>query len=67
MIAILEWTQSNVQQNIEQLQTPKNGSYNKQKVNNNRTTALERTAAQATRGLKCILQVPNLGPRFCCC
>ena len=44
MIAILEWTYSNVQQNIEQLQTPHNGSNNKQKVNNNRTTALERTA-----------------------
>ena len=46
MIAKLEGTQSNVQQNIEQLQTPShNGSNNKQKVNNNRTTALERTAA----------------------
>ena len=44
-----------------------NGSNNKQKVNNNRTTALERTAAQATGGLKCILLVPNLRPRFCCC
>ena len=36
-----------------------NGSYNKQEVNNDRTTALERTAAQATGGgggwwLKCI-------------
>ena len=41
MIAILEWTQSNVQQYIEQSQTRNN----KQKVNNNRTTALERTAA----------------------
>ena len=28
-----------------------NGSNNKQKVNNNRTTALERTAAQASGGL----------------
>ena len=52
MIAKLEWTLSNVQQNIEQLQTPtmgvtdsNNGSNNKQKINNNRTTALERTAA----------------------
>ena len=45
MIAKLEWTYSKVQQNIEQLQTPTNGSYNKQQVNNNRTTALERTAA----------------------
>ena len=31
-----------------------NGSNNKQRVNNNRTTALEQTAALATRGLKCI-------------
>ena len=44
-----------------------NGSNNKQKINNNRTTALERTSAQATGGLKCILLVPNLCPRFCCC
>ena len=44
MIATLEWTQSNVQQNKEQLQTPIIGSNNKQKVDNNRTTALERTA-----------------------
>ena len=43
------------------------GSNNKQKVNNNRTTAPERTAAQATGGLKCTLLVPNLFPRFCCC
>ena len=41
-----------------------NGSNNKQKVNNNRTTALERTAALATGGLKCILLVPNLCPRL---
>ena len=38
MIAKLEWTQSNVQQNIEQLQ-----SNNKQQINNNRTTAFEWT------------------------
>ena len=44
-----------------------NGNNNKQKVNNNRTIALERTAAYATGGLKCILLVPNLCPRFCCC
>ena len=44
-----------------------NGSNNKQKVNSNRTSALERTAALATGGLKCILLVPNLRPRFCCC
>ena len=45
MIAILERTQSNVQQNIEQLQTPTMGVTIKKKVNNNRTTALERTVA----------------------
>ena len=33
-------------------------------VSNNRTTAIERTAALATGGLKCILLVPNLRPRF---
>ena len=44
-----------------------NGRNNKQQVNNNRTAALERTAALATGGLKCILLVPNLRPRFCCC
>ena len=41
MIAILQWPENNVQQNIEQLQTPTMGV----KVNNNRTYALERTAA----------------------
>ena len=44
-----------------------NGSDNEQKVNDNRTTALEPTAALATRGLKCILLVSILRPRFCCC
>ena len=45
MIAILERTQSNVQQNIEQLQIPTVGVTINKKVNNNRTTALERTTA----------------------
>ena len=45
MIAKLEGTKSNVQQNIEQLQNSHNGSNNQQQVNNNRTTALERIAA----------------------
>ena len=41
-----------------------NGSNNKQKVNNNRTTALERTAAQATGekekvDLHCLVKVCN--------
>ena len=39
-----------MQQNIEQLQTPTMGVTTK-KVNNNRTTALERTAALAPGGL----------------
>ena len=47
MIAILEWTYSNVQQIIKHrtITDSHNGSNNKQKVNNNRITALERTAA----------------------
>ena len=47
MIAKLEWTQSNAQQNIEQLQNPTM----EVTINNNRTTALERAAAKATGGL----------------
>ena len=39
MIAKLEWTLSNTQQNIEQLQNPVMGIT----INNNRTTALEQT------------------------
>ena len=54
-IAKLEWTQSSAQQNIEH-----NGSSTQQRINKNRTAALERTAAKASRGLKCILLVPNL-------
>ena len=30
------------------------------------TTTLLLTAAYATRGLKCLLLVPNIRPRFCC-
>ena len=59
MIAKLEWTQSNAQQNIEQLQNPTMGVT----INNNRIIALERTANKATGGLKCNLLVPNLCPR----
>ena len=44
-----------------------NGSSNQQQINNSRTTALERTAAKATGGLKRILLVPNIRPRICCC
>ena len=45
MIAKLEWTQSDVQQNIEQLQNPIMRVTINNETNNNRTTALERTAA----------------------
>ena len=44
MIAKLEWTISNVQKHGTITDSHK-WSYNKQKVNNNRATALERTAA----------------------
>ena len=40
------------------------GGYIKQFNNDNRTTALERTVAKATWGLRCILLVPNLRHRF---
>ena len=64
IIAKLKWTHSHAQQNIEQLQNPTMGVT----INNNRTIAFERTAAYATGvGLKNILQVTNLRPRFCCC
>ena len=45
MIAKLEWTYRNVQQKHRTITDSRNGSINKQKVKNNRTTALERTAA----------------------
>ena len=50
IIAILERTQSNAQQNIEQNIIPI-VSNNQQRLNNNRTTALERTAAKVSGGL----------------
>ena len=55
MIAKLARTQSNAHQNKDQHRTlTKNGRYIKQKISNNRTSALERTAVSATGGLKCI-------------
>ena len=45
IIAKLEWTQSNAQQNIEKNTESHNGRNNQQRINNNRTTALERTIA----------------------
>ena len=50
MTAKLEWTQSNAQQN-RTITESHNGSNNQQRINNNRTTALEQTAAKATGGL----------------
>ena len=51
MIAKLERTQSNAQQNIDKDRTPTtNVKRTKQHANNNRTTALEWTAAQVTGG-----------------
>ena len=50
MITKLETTFNTAQQNKGQTQN--NGNNNKQRINNNnRTTALEQTAAEATRGL----------------
>ena len=51
MIEKLEWAQSNAQQNIEQLPDPTKGEAYQQRINNNRTTTLEWTAAEP---LKCI-------------
>ena len=50
MIAKLEWTQSNAQQNIEQLQNPTMGEIINSESTINRTTALERTTAKGTGG-----------------
>ena len=59
MIAKLKRTQSNAQQNKDKHRTiTTNGKHIKQHTNNNRTTALQRTAAQATVGLKCFLLPP---------
>ena len=49
MIAKLEWTQSNAQRN-RTITESHNESNNQQQINNNRTTALERTAAKAIGG-----------------
>ena len=51
MIANLERTQSNTQQNEDKHSTPtNNGKHTKQQINNNRTTSFELTAAQTTSG-----------------
>ena len=55
MIAKLEKTQSNALQNKDKHRTPTTiGKHIKQQINNNRTTALERTAAQAMGGLNAL-------------
>ena len=67
-IAKLEWTQSNAQQNIEQLQNPTMGV-----TIDNVLTTTEPPPLNSQQlkplggGLKCILLVPILRPRFCCC
>ena len=50
MIAKLEWTQSNAQQNKTIIESH-NEINNQQRINNNITTALEWKAAKATGGL----------------
>ena len=68
MIAKLEWTLNNVQQNIEQLKTPTMGVT----INNKSTTTEpssndgQQPKPAGRRGLKCILLVPNIRPRYCC-
>ena len=60
MIAKLEWTQSNAQQNIEQLQ---NHTMNQQQQNHRlRTDSSLRHSGGGW--LKCILLVPHLRPRL---
>ena len=55
MIAKLQWTECNAYQNKDMHRTSTNNwKYSKQSINNNGTFALERTAAHATGGLKCI-------------
>ena len=56
MIAKLERTQRNAQQNMEQTQIPTIGA----QINNNRIAALEWTAAQATGGLRYFIGTKSL-------
>ena len=72
MVAKLEWTQSNAHQNIKTITESHNGSNNQQRINNNRTTALERTTAKATGGLNALhwyqifaLYFPSLKHKKC--
>ena len=62
MIAKLEWTYRNAQQN-RTITGLHNGSTNQQQQNH----SLRRDSSQSQKkGLKCILLVPNLCSRFCC-
>ena len=57
MIVNLEWTQSNIQQNIEQLQNPTT-----ERTNNNRAIALDRTAVKAIGGAEMYLTGTKSSP-----
>ena len=59
MIAKLEWTQSNAQQNIEQFQNPTMGVT----INNNRTTTLERTIRLLVKSSSSLRETLSLGFR----
>ena len=66
MIVKLERTQSNAQLNMEQTQNPTMGVT----VNNESTKHnlhLRTDSSLATGMFRCILLVPNLHPRSCCC
>ena len=62
MIAILEWTQSNAQQNIEQLQNPSMGVTNKSKSTTTEPPPKNVQQSKLLGVLKCILLVPNFHP-----
>ena len=60
MIAKLEWTQSNAQQNKEKIQNTTLGGNNQHRINNNKATPHpERTAAKAIGRLKSPSPAPN--------
>ena len=66
MIAILEWTYSNVQHNNDQLQTPTMGVPINQK-SQQQNHRLRTDSSLSHWGLICILLILNLHPRFFCC
>ena len=69
MIVKLERTQSNAQQNKDKHRTPTtNGKHTKQQQQQNHRLRRDNSLGHGDGGrLKCILLVPNLCPRFCCC